>query len=250
MPWFRRIAFTLCLAAVAGYAVFAIFFQELARAEYLPPAGATYLTREIRGDDFILHSLTMFADGFHAFEVFPRKSAQAPAGRIRFRVFDGEQLLTIKMIDPATVDLSGPLRVDVPYVDNSAGRIFILEIMVESAPPGHGLRFEAGSPAYLYGNMLISGQAEWGDLKFRAIAERTTVFRNLRKQRQTWPAPLRSDAVLIVALIVGTVALATVVYGVAFTPEAGSGEIGARGVAGANQLPKGSDGITADQPRV
>jgi hypothetical protein len=244
----RPIAFVLLFAALAGYEAYAIFFQELATVEYLPAAKDSYLTREIRGNDFLLHSFIVLADGFHAFEVFPRKSEQPPVGPIRFRVFDGEQLLAIKMVDTATLDLTGPLRVPVPYVDHSAGRVFIIEIMLHYAPPGHGLRFEAGSPAYLHGNLQISGKAEWGDLKFRAIAERTTIFSNLRKLRQTWPGPLRSDAFLILALIVGNAALAIVVYGLAFAPDAG--EIGARGVPGGRQLPNGSDGITADQPRV
>jgi hypothetical protein len=227
----RWAAFGLCLAVLFAYEAYAIFGQELATAAHLPAARNTYLTREIGGHDFLLHSFIVLADGFHAFEVYPRKSQEPPVGPIRFRVFDGEQLIAVKTVDTAGLDLSGPLRVSVPYVDNSAGRVFIIEIMLEYAPPGHGLRFEAGSPTYVYGNMMISGKAEWGDLKFRAIAERSTIFRNVRKLRQTWPAPLRSDAFLILALIVGNAALAIVVYGLAFAPS-------------------GSDGITADQPRV
>lgn len=237
----RRAAFAVSLLALLGWEAYALFGQEVAVVSNLPAARETYLTGEIRGTDFIAQSFVVLADGFNAFEVFPRKSEHPPVGPIRFRIFDGETLIATRMVETAGLDLSAPLRVPVPYVDNSAGRVFIIEIMLQDAPPGHGLRFEAGSPAYLQGNMQITGKTDWGDLKFRVHADRTTIFRNLKKLRRSWPAPVQSDLFLVGALIVGNAALAMMIWTLAFAPASD---------AARDQGPKGSAATTADQPRV
>jgi hypothetical protein len=238
----RPAAFVLSLTALLAWEGYTLFVKEVGTVAHMPAARDTYLTREIRGTDFVTQSFILLADGFDAFEVFPRPSSQPPVGPIRFRIFDGEQLITTTTVETAGLDLTAPLRVPVPYMDNSAGRVFVVEIMLQDATPGHGLRFEAGSPTYLHGNMQISGVTDWGDLKFRTHAERTSIFRNLQKVRRAWPAPVRSDAFLIAALIAGNAALALVMWTLAFAaPEPGSGQ---------PQGLKGSEGTTAVQPRV
>jgi hypothetical protein len=100
--------------------------------------------------------------------------------------------------------------------------------------------------------MTIGGRAEWGDLKFRTVSERTTVFTNVRHLRHSWPALLRNDAVLLLLLVLANWALAMVIYYLAFAPDASdvpdASTTPAAGAAAAGA--KGSALTTADQPRV
>jgi hypothetical protein len=240
----RWIAFVLFLAALFGYEAYALFVQEsgTSTSSNIPPARDLHLTTELRGPDaFLRQWFAVHADGFTAIEVYPHQSEHPPSGPMRVVVYEpGGPAWTpvaTEFLDAAALDLTKPLRIAIPRMDHSSGREFVLEIYLPVAPPGHGLRFEAGGPTYAYGYMVLAGQPQWGDLKFRTELQRTTLFANVQRLRHTLPAPFRTDAFFVVALVLGNWALATVVYGLAFAPDA-------------SQLPNGSDGITADQPRV
>jgi hypothetical protein len=136
-------------------------------------------------------------------------------------------------------------------VDDSAGRLFMLEIIMLDFPPrGHGVRFEQGGPGYPEGRLFIDCTQDWGDLKFRLEVQRTTIISNLQHLRHSLPAPLRSDAVLLSAFVLVNLALAMVVYALAFAAEPKLEPQPASVGPVADHLPNGSDATTAAQPRV
>jgi hypothetical protein len=243
MRWLRWIAFVLFLAALSGYEAYALFVEEPDLTEHLPPAKDVHLSREVYGDCQLMQTFVVHAGGFRAIEVFPRKSAHPPYGPLRVRVSDGRSAtftpLIDKAVDSASVDLTKPLRIPIPRVDDSAGGLFMLEIWVPHAERGHGLRFEQGGPGYPEGNLSIGCAAAWGDLKFRAEAQRATIFSNVQRLRHSLPRPLQSDAVQLAILFIGNWAVAMVVYALAFAPDPEK-----------HQSPKGSADVAAVQPRV
>ena len=106
-----------------------------------------------------------------------------------------------------------------PHVDSSAGELFRLDLAMPQAPHGQGLRFEAGGPTYFEGKMEIGGRQEWGDLKFRTMADRTTVYRHFRHLKRSWPPVLQSGAVSILVLAIVNWAMATMLYYLVFAED-------------------------------
>jgi hypothetical protein len=256
MRWLRWAAFVLFLAALFGYEGYALFVEEPDPAQHLPPARDVHLSREANGECPLTQSFGVHADGFSAIEIYPRKSVHPPTRPMRVRIMDGRTdtytLLLEKTYDTATLDLNGPLRIQVPRVDDSAGRLFMLEVTM-LAPPGHGVRFEQGGATYPEGELYIECVKDWGDLKFRTEVQRATIFSNVQHLRRSLPAPLRSDAVLLAVLLIGNVALAMVVYALAFAPEQrpeSERRAAAREAEPADHLVNGSAETTAAQPRV
>lgn len=240
MRWLRWIAFILFLAALSSYEAYALFVEQPDASQHMPPEKDVHLSREVYGDCQLLQTFVVHADGFSALEVFPKKSANPPDGRLVVRISDGRtttfETVMYQVLDSAaSVDLSRPFRIPVPRVDDSAGRVFMLEIRLPDAQRGHGLRFEQGGPTYWEGNMLIDCRPDWGDLKFRAEVQRSTIFSNVQHLRRLLPPWLQSDVALAGVLLLANLALAMVVYALAFAPD---------------HLPNGSAGTTAVQPRV
>jgi hypothetical protein len=254
MRWLRWVAFVLFLAALAGYEGYALFVEEPDPAQHLPPTRDVHLSREI-ADCPLMQTFVTHADGFSAIEVYPRQSTYPPKGSVRLRILDGRTdtftVLLEKNVDSATIDLDGPLRIAVPRVDDSAGRMFMLEVSM-TTPRGYGLRFEQGGPGYPEGGLNIECRPDWGDLKFRTEVQRATIFSNVQHSRLSLPAPLRSDAVLLAILFIGNVALAMVVYALAFAPDQQpeSERKAERKPEPVDHLPNGSAETTAAQPRV
>jgi hypothetical protein len=249
--WLRWIAFVLFLAAVSGYEAYALFVERPDASEHVPPAPDVHLSREVRGQCQLIQTFVVHADGFSALEIFPRKSAQPPKGPMHVRISDGKTETFTKLIerdfDTASMDLNGSLRIQVPRVDDSAGRLFMLEIWMLEAERGNGLRFEQGGPTYPEGRMFIDCLGDWGDLKFRAEVQRATIFSNVQHLRRALPGALQSDLVLIVALFIANLALAMVVYALAFAPEPQAAPVIE---PEPDQSPNGSAATTALQPRV
>jgi hypothetical protein len=235
----RRTAFVLCLIVLFGYEAYALFVRESGLTAHEPRPRELQLTAEVNVNTPLSQTFVMHADGFQGVELFARPSDQPPVGPLEVVVSRhteaGWTFLSRSRIDVASIDLAGSVVVATPRVDASAGTPFRVEVTMPEAPRGHGLRFQAGGPTYVQGVMTIGGVREWGDLKFRTRAARSTVLRNLQHVRQTWPALFRSDVLWIFALLVINWALATVVYYLAFAPEAPA---------------NGSALTTADQPRV
>jgi hypothetical protein len=149
----------------------------------------------------------------------------------------GEAWTTLahESLDAARLDLSasGSIVVKTAPVTPSAGTRFRVDVAMPQAPRGHGVRLESGGPTYEYGAMTIGGRQEWGDLKFRTLAERSTVVRNIRLLRRPWPSVLHNDGIWILILLIANAAVATAIYYLVFAPEE-----------------EGSALTTADQPRV
>jgi hypothetical protein len=239
MRLMRRTAFVLCLIVFFSYEAYALFVRESGVTAHEPRPRELHLTREVNVNTPLSQTFVMHAEGFQGVELFARPSDQPPSGPLEVVVMQeteaGWVFLSRSQIDVESIDLAGSVVVTTPRVDHSAGTAFRVDVTMPQAAPGHGLRFQAGGPTYVQGVMTIGGRQEWGDLKFRTRASRATVLRNLQHVRQTWPAPFRSDLFWIFALLVINWALATVVYYLAFAPEAPA---------------NGSALTTADQPRV
>ena len=235
----RRTAFVLCLIVLFGYEAYTLFLRETGLAGNEPLAGQRYLTREVNAETPLSQTFVAHADGFNGIEIFARPSEQPAVGPLDIRVSQvvGEKLTPLAHVslDVARLDLSaaGSVVVATPPLTPSAGAPLRLDVAMPQAPRGHGVRFEAGGPTYAYGALSIGGREEWGDLKFRTLAERATVMRNIRLLRRTWPAPLHNDGVWFLGLVIANWALATLLYYLVFAPDA-----------------KGSVLTTADQPRV
>jgi hypothetical protein len=242
----RRAGFVLCLLLIFGYEGYAIFVQEAGATANIPPAHDLHLTREINQTNGLRQTFVPHANGLQAVEVFPRRSDQPAIGPMEVTLSVEEIEIAFNLwtplarttLDPAALDLTGVARVTFPRIDRSAGRNFRIDIRLPNAPRGHGLRFEAGGPTYSQGFMQIGEQREWGDLKFRTVAQRTTIFRHILHRRATLPAPLQTDVFWITALVALNWALATLLYYLAFAADT------------VRQRPNGSASGIADQPRV
>jgi hypothetical protein len=254
MPVTRRTAFVFCLIVLFGYEVYALFIRETGIAGHEPLVHERHLTREVNADTPLSITFRVHANGFSGVEIFARPSDQPPAGPMEVMISreTGETWTPVRRarLDVSRLDLngSGSVMITTPHVDSSAGVFFRLDVAMPQAAPGQGLRFEAGGPTYIEGWMTIGGRAEWGDLKFRTMSERTTVFRNVRHLRHSWPPLLRNDAVLLLLLVIANWGLAMVIYYLAFAPEPPAA--GAPGAPGTPAVAKGSALTTADQPRV
>jgi hypothetical protein len=235
----RRTAFVLCLIVLFAYEAYALFVRQSGLTEHEPRPRELHLTREVNAVTPLRQTFVMHADGFNGVELFARPSAQPPVGRLEVVVWQlvEPEWVVVKRstIDASSLDLRGSVVIATPRVDWSAGFLFRVDVAMPEAPRDHGLRFEAGGPTYVQGAMEIGGRPEWGDLKFRTRAERSTVLRNLQHVRRTWPAPFRADLFWIVLLVAINWAVATLIYYLVFAPEAPA---------------KGNALTTADQPRV
>jgi hypothetical protein len=241
----RRIAFIVCLLGLFAYEGYALFVQEGGATSHLPPARDLHLTREVNQAASLQQTFVMHTDGFQGVEFVARASDQPAIGPLDVVVSApdpnrGDEWVPLgrQRIDASSIALGSFTRVTVPRIDYSAGFAYRIEIAMPDAPPGHGLRFEAGGPTYEQGRLMIGGREEWGDLKFRTVAQRATVFRSVRHLRTTLPPILREDAVWVIGLIAINWALATIVYYLGFARDETAGAA------------KGSVAGTADQPRV
>jgi hypothetical protein len=228
MRWLRWIAFILFLAALSGYQAYALFVEEPDLSQHMPPEKDVHLSREVYGLCQLSQTFVVNADGFSALEVFPKKSVHPPEGVMIVRVTDGrtETFTTLVnlVFDSASLDLSRPYRIPIPRVDDSSGRLFMLEVRLPDAKRGHGLLFEQGGPTYPAGKMSIDCQPDWGDLKFRTEVQRTTIFSNVLHLRRSLPPWAQSDVVLFGVLFLANLALAIVVYALAFAPDSAARE--------------------------
>jgi hypothetical protein len=222
----RRGAWAIVLACVLAYEAYAFFIKEAGEAENIATASDWHLTGEVAGDAVLEQGLVPHADGFDGVDVWAHASQEAsggvPPGVVRFTITQGTANgpLTVAMVThpAAEVVATRPFHVAIPRVDVSAGQGFAIRIAAPEATPGHGLRFEASGPTYPQGVMTLGGRQEWGDLQFRTTAERTTIYRNVRHLRQSAQVPdlVRSDLFLAGMLLLFNVALAVLIYDVAF----------------------------------
>lgn len=244
----RRFGFLVCFGAILAYEGYALFVHEAGQTSHLPPARDLHLTREIDAGHPLSQTFVMHAEGFKGIELFPRRADQPPVGPVDVTISndweaDGRwETMTRVTVDAASLDLTSSWVIPTPRIDLPAGILYRLEVALPQAPPGHGLRFEAGGPTYLQGAMEIGGQRQWDDLKFRTEAQRTTVFRNVQRLRLSLPPVLRSDLFWISMLLLINWAMGTVLYSLAFAPEPVS--------APARQRTNGSAAVAADQARV
>jgi hypothetical protein len=266
----RRTAFLLSLTLFFSYEAYALFVRESGPTVNEPRE--LHLTREVNAETPLAQTFVMHADTLNGVEVFARGSDKPATGPLNVTISRkiGEEWapLARASFDASLLDLSsrGSVIVMTPVVGDSGGSSFRVELVMPQTPRGQGLRFQAGGPTYEQGSMEMGGRPEWGDLRFRTRAERTTVFRNMRHYKREAPAILRYDAVWFVLLIVVNWAVATAIYFLAFAEDSpvgsrspgsrrvGSSPIGS-GAVGSGPIVTGGGGsgsavTTAAQPRV
>lgn len=231
----RRRAFVLVLAALLAYEAYAFFLKEAGDAENLASASDWHLTGEVAGEIALEQGLVPHADGFDGVDIWAHATSdtEPPPGPVLVTILQPSSTGTGNGVDTtetiaqvtyraADVVSTRPFHVTIPRIDASAGRSYVIRLSAPQASRGHGVRFEASGPQYPQGAMTLGGREEWGDLQFRTTAERTTIYRNLRHLRQSSqiPAFVRSDAFLIAMLLLFNVALATMLYELAFAADA------------------------------
>lgn len=220
-----RRAFALVLTCVLAYEVYAFFIKEAGETANLASAADWHLTGEAAGDVKLEQELVLHADGFEGIDLWPHATSDTPRGVIRFVVYEtgvaSPERVAAVTFPAARVVGQRPFHVPIPRIDRSAGRRFVLQIAAPDAERGHGVRFEASGPTYPEGRLSLGGRQEWGDLQFRTLAERTTIYRNLRHLRQSpaVPAFARSDAFLVLMLVLFNLAMAVVLYTLACDPD-------------------------------
>ena len=210
-----------------AYEAYAFFIKEAGEAENIATASDWHLTGEVAGGAALEQGLVPHADGFEGVDVWAHATQEnsAPSGVVRFTITritaNGPLTVATATYPAAEVVAKRPFHVAIPRLDMSAGQGFVIRIAAPDATAGHGLRFEASGPTYPQGVMTLGGRQEWGDLQFRTTAERTTIYRNLRHLRQSAQVPdaVRSDLFLTVMLLLFNIALAVLIYDVAFASE-------------------------------
>lgn len=211
-----RLALLLIATVLIGYEAYAFFIKTEGEPGFLPAGSAMHVTREIGQDGPLVLEFIMRADGMDGLAVYPRASDAPPEGQVTFTLIEqiyrhglpAERVPVARAEAPAAeVAAASPYQIPIPRIDRSSGRRYRLEIAVTGARPGHGLRFEAGWPSYGDARMLIGDREEWGDLKFRAAAQRTTVAKNVARLRRAAPAIARSSLFWNVSLFLFTWAL-------------------------------------------
>jgi hypothetical protein len=178
-----RLVLLLVILAIVFYETYAFFLKTEGEPGFLPTGSAMHATREIGQDGPLVLEFMMRSDGMDAVAVYPRASDAAPEGTVTFTL---SERIFRHGLPAELVSLA-------PRIDQSSGRRYRLEIAVAGARPGHGLRFDAGWPVYGDARMLIGEREEWGDLKFHAEGQRTTIAKNVARLRRTAPAYARSS---------------------------------------------------------
>ncbi len=208
--------FLLVLAAIVAYEVWVVGFKTAGATEHVP-AKDVHLTQEVAGPQPLTQTFVVHADELSGVELFPRASAQPPAGPVVLTLFEYQPDGSTVRVAQRTVAASDLLAsasfiARFPRIDRSAGRAYRLEIALPEAPAGHGLRFVAGGPTYPQGEMRVGERREWGDLQFRTVAGRTTFLANLQRTRRTAPSIFGATWTWIALALVFTWALAAIVY--------------------------------------
>jgi hypothetical protein len=225
----RRRGWAIVLACVLTYEAYAFFIKEAGEAENIATASDWHLTGEVAGDAVLEQGLVPHADGFDGVDVWAHATQEGGGGgatgvvlfTITRSTANGPRTVAMVTYPAADVVARRPFHVTIPRLDVSAGQGFAIRIAAPDATAGHGVRFEASGPTYPQGVMTLGGRQEWGDLQFRTTAERTTIYRNVRHLRQSAQVPeiVRSDLFLAVLLLLFNLALAVLIYDVAFANE-------------------------------
>jgi hypothetical protein len=214
----RLLTIGLIVAALLAYETWTLFVKRSGEAAWLPPAADVTLSPEIAGDVTLDQGFVMNADGLEAIRVFPHRSTAEPQGVAEFVLlgsdYGGTPIARVS-VPAATVAATPVFEWPVPRVNESTERRFLIRISVPAAAPGHGLRFELGDPGYRWGELAIGGRSYWGDLRFGSRAARARLIDVLTDLRRQAPSPLRSDLLLVAALVLFNWALATLVVRVA-----------------------------------
>jgi hypothetical protein len=219
----RRRVWAIVVAAVLVYEGYAFFLKEAGETSNIASAADWHLTREVAGADMLEQEMVPHADGFEGVDVWAHATSDMPQGDVRFTFVEVNIVSPVRVASvtfPASAVVARqPFHVPIPRIDVSAGHRYVLQILAADARPGHGLRFEASGPQYPEGALLVGGRQEWGDLQFRTTAERTTIYRNLRHLRQSssLPAFARSDLFLAMMLLLFNLALAVLIWDLAFS---------------------------------
>jgi len=180
---------------------------------YRPAAAVIVPSLEAAGAEAITQSFVPGADGLAAISFVPILRGGGPRTPIDLRLDaeDSDVPLAHRRLRPEELSDGVPFWWEVPRVERAAARVFILRIAVPDAVRGEGLRLATGPPAYRWGDLRVGARGQWGDLVFETRATRVHVLDTLRALRREVPWPLRTDAALVIGLLLMNLAAAAVI---------------------------------------
>jgi hypothetical protein len=226
----RRLTIALVLTALFAYEAYALFVKRSGETAYTPPAAEIQASPEIAGETTLEQTFVMHADGLERIHLFARPSSGPAAGVAQLMLIGDTYAEPVarRTVPAAALIASTPFEWPLPRVDQSAGRTYTIRIALPEATPGHGVHFDVGLPNYVQGDLSIGGRSFWGDLRFETRAARVRLVDSLADLRRHAPPLLRSDFVLVLALVLFNAALVMLVLRLAAgsTPGTGPGTDG------------------------
>jgi hypothetical protein len=210
----RRTAITAGLIMGAALAVetWLLIGRRSGEPAYQPAPALVVPSLEAAGADAITQTFVPGADGLTAISFVPLLGAGRPRTPIDLRLeVEGDVPQAQRRLRPDEIADGVPFWWELPRIEQAAARVFTLRIAVPEAVPGEGLRVAVGPPDYRWGELRVGPRRQWGDLVFATRASRVTVLATLRTLRRQWPWPLRTDAALVLGLLLMNVAAAIVI---------------------------------------
>ena len=180
---------------------------------YQPPAAVVVPSLEAAGPDAITQTFVPGADGLTAVSFVPLLGASRPRTPIDLRLDVGgsDVPMARRRLQPGELADGVPFWWEVPKVEKAAARVFTLSIAVPEAARGEGLKVAIGPPDYGWGELRVGPRGQWGDLVFATRASQVHVVDTLRTLRRQLPWPLRTDAALVLGLLLLNLAAAVVI---------------------------------------
>lgn len=178
-------------------------------------AGATWVG-ELAGAKVYSQTLRIDASGWYeiAFRAKPHESQVRGDAVIEIVDVMGpgtDRLLFRRVIPAAELVKSSWYRHRFPAIDDTAGRLFRLDVRLPTTPAGFGLALaKTRDNPYRRGALYVEGRERWEDLVFTTRATRATVFGNLQRLWSDWP-PLMGLVLFWTILALYTLALVTFV---------------------------------------
>jgi hypothetical protein len=237
----RRTVLTagLIVAALA-FETWLLVGRRSGEPAYQPSAAVVVPSLEAAGADAITQSFVPGADGLGAVSFVPLLGAGRPRTPVELRLEaeDSPEPLAQRRLRPDELVDGVPFWWDLPRIERSAARVFILRIAVPEAARGEGLRVAVGPPEYRWGVLQVGPRRQWGDLVFATRASQVHVVDSLRTLRRQLPWPLRTDGALVIGLLLMNLAAAIVIGHLARAgAEAHAGEAQSAGAQPADVRP-------------
>lgn len=202
------------VVAAIAFEVYLLFVQAHGTPR-TSGAGASWVG-ELAGAKVYSQTIRIDASGWYEIAFRARPHESQVQGDAVIEIVDvlsqgTERLLFRRVIPAAELVKSSWYRHRFPPLDDTAGRLFRLDVRLPTTPAGFGLALaKTYDNPYRQGALYIEGRERWEDLVFTTRATRATVFGNLQRLWSDWP-PVMGLILFWTILIVYTLALVTFV---------------------------------------